>query len=421
VQGQVAPGGGLPRPRALLLGLDTPAGLQTARILAERGVPVIGVAQDADHYACRTRVCEQRIIGSTSGPAAVELLARLAGRYGAGTVLIPCHDQAVATVSDHREALRGSYRFALPEADIVELLVDKHRLYEFAAGQGLRVAVMRLLRTEADARQAADALSFPVILKPARRSVTWDAQTSSKAFRVEDVQSFLALYDRVRGWVPLLVVQEWIEGSDADLYSCNCYFDRHGRAVATFTARKLRQWPPRAGNSCLREEVRNDEVLAASVRLLRTVGYHGLAHVEFKRDARTGEHVIIEVNVGRPAGQCALIEAGGVEMLHAMYCDLAGLPLPASLQQRYTGARCLDLRHDLQSAWWYWRRGELTLAGWWRSLRGVRAHAVWSWSDPGPMIWDTWCALRMIASRAARARRRNAFRGNAADDGGSGA
>ena len=401
-------------PRVVLLGLDTTQGLQAARILAERGVPVVAIARDADHYACRTRVCERLIIGATSGPAALQLLATLGAELGSGTILIPCHDPAVTTLSRNRRILESCYRYALPGPDSVEMLMDKDRFYAFAAAQGLRVPAMHVLRNSADAEQAAGALQFPAILKPSRRSAIWDARTSSKAFRVDDATELLNLYARVREWAPLLLVQEWIEGSDADLYSCTCYFDQQGRPAATFIARKRRQWPPRAGSSCLREEVRNDYVLQASVRLLQAVSYRGLAHVEFKRDVRTGEHVMIETNVGRPAGLCAVVEAGGVEMLHALYCDLAGLALPARLEQHYTGAKCLDLRHDLQSAWWYWRRGELTLGDWWRSLRGVRAHAVWSWSDPGPMAWDLWRSVRMAFSRADRARRRHAFRGKVA-------
>ena len=50
-RGTTAVGG----PAAVVLGLDTITGLQTARILAARGVPVIGVTNDLGHYACRTR------------------------------------------------------------------------------------------------------------------------------------------------------------------------------------------------------------------------------------------------------------------------------------------------------------------------------------------------------------------------------
>ena len=159
----------------------------------------------------------------------------------------------------------------------------------------------------------------------------------------------------------MLMVQEWIEGSDANLYSCNCYFNADAVPVVTFIARKLRQWPPETGTSCLGEECRNDVVLEASIRLFRSVGYRGLGYVEMKRDERTGKHYIIEPNIGRPTGRSAIAEAGGVELLYATYCDTLGWPMPANTQQQYGNMKWIYLRRDLQSAFCYWRRGDLTL------------------------------------------------------------
>jgi predicted ATP-grasp superfamily ATP-dependent carboligase len=56
--------------------------------------------------------------------------------------------------------------------------------------------------------------------------------------------------------------------------------------------------------------------------------------------------------------------------------------------QRYGGAKWIYLRHDLQSAFHYWRQGELSPAQWLRSLKGVRRDAVLKLSDPGPGLAD---------------------------------
>ena len=45
-------------PYAIVIGLDCFTGLQTARILAGRGIPVIGIASDPQHACCRTKACE---------------------------------------------------------------------------------------------------------------------------------------------------------------------------------------------------------------------------------------------------------------------------------------------------------------------------------------------------------------------------
>jgi predicted ATP-grasp superfamily ATP-dependent carboligase len=383
----------------MVVGLDTLQGLQAARILAGRGIPVIAIARDEQHPACHTRVCERIICADTQSEELIRTLAAIGPTLPARAVLYPCHDHAVTLISRQREQLREWYHVILPEPDTVELLMEKTRFYGFAAQHGFRVPAMFLLHNRAEAEAAAQKLRFPCILKPSRRSAAWNARTNSKAYRVTSIGDFLARYDEVCGWAPVLLVQDWIEGTDADLYSCNCYFDQRGSPVTTFVARKLRQWPPHMGSSCLGEEVRNDLVRDETLRLFRLTGYRGLGYVEMKRDSRTGEHYMIEANVGRPTGRSAIAEAGGVELLYAMYCDALGLPLPMGLEQQYLGVKWLDLRHDLQSALYYWRQSELTFRSWWRSVRGRKAHAVFAWSDPQPFLQDLRRAWGLALSR----------------------
>jgi predicted ATP-grasp superfamily ATP-dependent carboligase len=279
------------------------------------------------------------------------------------------------------------------------MLMEKDRLYDFARGHGLRVPTTIAIRERSDAERAASLLRFPCILKPSCRSPVWNARTRSKVYQPGSASELLRIYDTVREWAPVLIAQEWIPGGDEDLYSLNCYFDRAGRPVADFVARKLRQWPPRMGSACLSEEVRNDAVREGALRLLRLAGFSGLGYVEMKHDAADGEYCLIEVNVGRPTGRCTIAEAGGVEILLSMYCDALGLPLPANREQTYRGIKWLDLRHDLQSSLWHWRRGELTAAAWRRTIRGAKAHAVLSWTDPLPFLWDFWRAARRAVRR----------------------
>jgi len=249
-----------------------------------------------------------------------------------------------------------------------------------------------------DAEAAAERLTFPGILKPPMKTPKWEQNTKAKVFKVFSAPELLDLYDRCSSWAELLMVQEWVEGSDAELYSCNCYFNAASEPVVTFIARKLRQWPPETGTSCLGEECRNDEVLRESIRLFKSVRYRGLGYVEMKRDQRTGKHFIIEPNIGRPTGRSAIAEAGGVELLYSKYCDVAGLPLPTPLEQKYQGVKWIYLRRDLQSAYTYWKRGELTIWQWLRSLKGRKTYAVFSWTDPAPF----WADLRRSISRLPR-------------------
>jgi predicted ATP-grasp superfamily ATP-dependent carboligase len=387
-----------------VIGLDSMQGLQTARILRARGIPVFGIAADSGHHACKTNACREILIADTGTDAVIETLLRIAPRFPAPPVLVPCQDKCVRVVSRNRDSLAPHYRMSLPEPDIVETLMDKDAFYAYADEHGLPVPATFHLDTRADAEQAADKLRFPCLLKPRARTAEWDRNTKQKVFKVQSAEELLELFDRCRPWADVLIAQQWIEGDDSCLYSCNCYFDAESKPLATFVARKLRQWPPETGSSCLGEEVRNDTVLETTIALFSGVGYRGLGYVEMKRDARTGEHFIIEPNIGRPTGRSAIAEAGGVALLYTMYCDTLGLPLPPDRTQSYTGTKWIDLRHDLQSAYRYWRRGELGLGQWWRSIRGRKAFAVFSWRDPAPFLHD----LLRMGARFFRGRGRDA-------------
>jgi predicted ATP-grasp superfamily ATP-dependent carboligase len=90
-----------------------------------------------------------------------------------------------------------------------------------------------------------------------------------------------------------------------------------------------------------------------------------------------------------------------------MYCDVLQLPLPpiGDRTQRYTGTKWVDLRHDVQSGFTYWRSHRLGLGEWMRSYRGSRAHAIFSWRDPAPFFADLWLAAKQMGQRLLRPRR----------------
>jgi predicted ATP-grasp superfamily ATP-dependent carboligase len=373
-------------------------GLQAARILAQRGVPVIAIASDSKYHSCRTRVCEEILFADTGGKELIATLEALGPRLYQKAVLFPCEDENVLLVSRHRQRLERWYHVVLPAADVVEMMVDKTRFYTYAQEEGFPIPRTFFLGSRSDAEQAAGELAFPCILKPSSRSAVWMQHTKLKAFKVANAEELLSLYDHYHRWADALIVQEWIEGPDANLYSCNCYFDADSQPIVTFTARKLRQWPPQTGQSCLGEECRDDVVLHETVRLFRSVHFRGLGYVEMKRDERSEEYFILEPNIGRPTGRSAIAEAGGVELLYAMYCDAVGWPLPANLEQTYQGVKWVHLLRDLQSSLHYWRQGELTFGEWRRSLLGRKAYALFSWSDPAPFMSAVLRAVPVLLS-----------------------
>ena len=396
---------------AVVIGLDNFTGLQSARILAARGIPVVGIAADTAHYCARTRVPRQIIRSATAGEPLVEALERLGRRLAAPAFLLPCTDLSVLTVSQYRADLEQHYRFVLPEHGVLVTLMEKASFAQHALDHALPVPPTAVLRTRNDAARAAAELAFPAVVKPSLKGPEWFANTQAKALLVRGPADLLEVYDRVAGWTDALIAQSWVEGSEASLYTSNAYFGRDGSPLAMFVSRKIRQWPIETGQGSLAVEARNDAVVEATLRLYGSVDYRGLGYAEVKRERRTGSYFIIEPNVGRPTGRSAIAERGGVELLLTAYCDALGLPLPVEREQRYGGVKWIYWRRDLQSAAVRMLRRELTPRQWLRSVRGPSVEAVASLRDPLPMIAELGYAAGALARSLARSVARRLRRG----------
>lgn len=385
------------QPYAVVIGLDDGlTGIQTARILARRGVPTVAIAGDPSHFCCKTNVCERILFARTKDESLIAALVELGPQLPGKAVLFPCQDVNVQLVSQHRAALAQWYHIILSPPDVIEMMMDKGQFYRFAREHGFPVPCTYVLESRVEAEHAATMLDYPCILKPSNRSPEWNNHTRMKAFLAEGPDDLLALYDRYRPWTDVLIAQQWIAGGDREHYACNCYFDAKGQPVLTYVTRKIRQWPPGTGQGCSGEACENDVVRAEALRLYQHVGCRGLGYVEMKRDVRTGHYFIIEPNIGRPTGRSATADAAGVELMYTLYCDALGWPLPQGDKQTRLGMKWVYLRQDLQSAVHYWRRGELSPREWWQSLHGPKTFGLWDWRDPLPFLSD-WVRVFRLA------------------------
>ena len=128
-----------------------------------------------------------------------------------------------------------------------------------------------------------------------------------------------------------MVVQQWIEGHDNDIFFCLQYAANTVDApVGSFTGRKIRAWPPRVGGtaSCVSAPEVHDELSKVTARFFRETGVVGMAGMEFKRDRRDGRFYMIEPTIARTDFQHEVATVNGVNLPYLAYCFELGLPLP---------------------------------------------------------------------------------------------
>jgi predicted ATP-grasp superfamily ATP-dependent carboligase len=159
--------------------------------------------------------------------------------------------------------------------------------------------------------------------------------------------------------------------------------------------------PAGFGAGSVHESVDVPQTLELTTSLLDAADFVGIALVEAKRHAETGEMVLIEVNVRLPQG-FGLGDAAGTDASWRLYATLAGLPLapqPRPLQGVKVVVPSLEPRAIVGNL----RDGTTTLREVVGSYRGVRGFSGLTPRDPVPVAS---LALRHLTLARRRWKRR---------------
>jgi D-aspartate ligase len=145
-------------PPAVVIGLDSITGLQTARILADHGVAVVGVVADRRHWGAHTNACVGVVESPLTGEDLVSALVDLGVRLGRA-VLVPCTDGSVDTLSRHRSRLGERFVLPLSPHATVERLMDKVPFASHAAELGLPIPRTEVVRNREQLDAVADTVA----------------------------------------------------------------------------------------------------------------------------------------------------------------------------------------------------------------------------------------------------------------------
>ncbi len=299
--------------------------LGVVRSLARGGFPVYLLDTGRHCVAAWSRHCRFVRTPSLEGDKLIESLAGLAGRLRNRPVLILTSDASVTTVSAERQRIESLYRLNLPAPEMVDALSDKAAFQVLAEREGFPVPRGTCVTGEADL-QRIRALAPPLILKPADKILVLNGVVE-RVIRADTTMAAEMAAARMLVRAPRLIVQEWVEGPDTEIFFSLFACDRHSRAVGLFIGRKLACSPPQVGNTaiCVAAPEVTEEIGARTMQFIARTRYQGLGSLEFKRDSRTGQLLIIEPTVGRTDWQEEIATLCGVNLPLLSYRAEIGL------------------------------------------------------------------------------------------------
>jgi len=172
--------------------------------------------------------------------------------------------------------------------------------------------------------------------------------------------------------------------------------------MASFTHRRLREKVESGGTSTLREHQPNPVIEEMAHKLLSSLGWHGLAMVEFKYSPTTRQGWLIEINP-RLWGSLHLAISAGVEFPYLLY--LAATEGPNAAREYQSRA---EVKYPWRARWYLGdciaavgklKRGKLIQTARLLLPGGTDTYDDLNWSDPGAFIGEAFHYAHQLLAR----------------------
>lgn len=366
------------------------------RSLGELNVPILLGSEDNQNPVWYSKYPDRRyVLPQYDTQAFIDKLCAIGSKLDKKAVIYSDDDRAILNISKHRERLEEYYLFLYPADNMVEKILDKQRFVEASEMYNLPAPDSYLVNRSEDIEMIADSITYPCIIKPAQRHFWWgekfvkEVGFYKKAIKCQNRDYFLNTYRKVAKVNPNVVIQSYVEGADKQHYSANLFVDDEKQIRGYFIAQKRRIYPIKAGVGTCIVTVENSEVFEICVDIIDKLDLKGLVNIQFKQDSRTGEYKLMEIHA-RNSMWCLLGNRAGAELAKLYYQVLTGNSLNKEVASARSDVKYIDLLRDFKALLQYRAEGELTFWQWWRSLGGERSYALFSMTDPKPMLMQLW-------------------------------
>lgn len=320
---------------------DQRAALAIVRSLGRAGFRCITISTSgcslagASRYSIHEALAPDPLTEPEAFAAAMEELSR----RESPSLVVPVGEAAMLALLPIRRRLEPAI-IPFGELETFRRLSDKAALLDLASELGIAVPAQCVVASPAAARQMSlDRVRYPIVLKPARS--IGEHAGERRTLRVAHAATAVELRD-VLDALPAaaypLLLQQRVVGPGVGIFLLRW----NDAIVASFAHRRLREKPPSGGVSVYRESVvASPDLLRRSESLLDSLGWRGVAMIEYKMDAATGVPYLMEIN-GRFWGSLQLAIDAGVDFPRLLAaCALGEQVAPRAPYRR------------VRSRWWW--------------------------------------------------------------------
>lgn len=364
--------------------------------LVEEGIPVYIGTEIEDNPSLYSRFSQKRIFFSDyTSEKFIDELCEFGKTLDQKMVIFSDDDHAILNIAQNQERLKPFFQFSFPPADTVSKLLDKQLFcdlinkYDLPAPKSVTLSSI----DDLSEKPVAD-LTFPCIIKPAFKQSWWNSDFGKKvgdyqkAIKCETYAELERKYKQIAEINPHVVVQEFIKGKENEIYSVNMYVDDMGELKGYFIAQKLRTYPVKAGEGCYIKTVQDAEMIDKAECIAKKLGLKGLLNIQFKRDERSGEPVLLEIHT-RNSVWSYLGTAAGVNLAAMYYRGLNG-EKTENIPDYDPEVAYIFLEKDIKAFLQNLQSRQISIYRWIRSYFKKFVLSGFQWNDPLPFFAKVW-------------------------------
>ncbi|MFW9965145.1 MAG: ATP-grasp domain-containing protein [Candidatus Sifarchaeia archaeon] len=219
-------------------------------------------------------------------------------------VLLPIGWEANYYISKYVDLLNSYTKIPIVNHETMSIAANKDMTMKYAKRVGITIPKTFSPKSVEEIEGLVQEQEFPYVVK--------GSTDSGHVIYAKDIQELKWSFEKLKQFRP--IIQEYVDG-----YGCGFFalYD-NGKCIAEFMHKRVREFPPTGGPSVAAMSYFSPALRKQGRQLLDSLKWHGVAMVEFKRDAKDGKYKLIEVNP-KFWGSLELAMASGVDFPYLAY------------------------------------------------------------------------------------------------------
>ncbi len=239
---------------------------------------------------CYVPDCPRYVVPSGNDPRFADILLDIAKEHKVD-LIFPVADEEVFALATKLDAFQqAGIKVIMSAQETLFRGADKGKLMKVA--ERLRIPHSKTYDIENPDQLKPSDLKFPLVVKPAI------ARGGQGIFFVQTADELKKAFTRLKkefGEIPL--VQEMIPGGTGSVYMVGLLLDEKSEVKAEFVGRSLQTKFDFGGPATVGESMDAPETIHYAKKIVQATGpWKGVVSVEFKKDEKTGEFKLLEIN-----------------------------------------------------------------------------------------------------------------------------